>query len=42
MTEFTENANELAETEYSSFFANFKYELRIKFNIMKISDPQSI
>ena len=42
MTEFTENINELAETEYSLFFTNFKYKLRMKFNIMKISDSQSI
>ena len=42
MTEFTENANESAETEYSFFFTNFKYKLRMKFDIMKISDPQSI
>ena len=41
MTEFTENINELAETEHSSFFINFEYELRMKFNIMKISDSQS-
>ena len=42
MTEFTENANESAETEHSSFFINFEYESRMKFNIMKISNPQSI
>ena len=41
MTEFTENANESAETEHSLFFANFEYELRMKFDIMKISDSQS-
>ena len=42
MTEFTENVNESAETEYNFFFINFEYKLRMKFNIMKISDPQSI
>ena len=42
MTEFTENTNELVETEHSSFFANFGYESRIKFNIMKVSDLQSV
>ena len=42
MAEFTENANELAETEHSFFFANFKYESRMKFNIKKMSDPQSV
>ena len=42
MTEFTENANELTETEHSFFFINFEYELRMKFNIMKVSDSQSI
>ena len=42
MAEFAENANESAETEHSFFFANFEYESRIKFNIMKISDPQSV
>ena len=41
MTEFTENVNESAETEHSSFFINFKYELRIKFNIIKIFNLQS-
>ena len=41
MTEFTENANKSAEIEHSSFFINFKYELRMKFDIMKISNPQS-
>ena len=41
MTEFAENANELAETEYSFFFVNFEYESRMKFNIIKISNPQS-
>ena len=42
MAEFTENANKSAETEYSFFFMNFEYKLRMKFNIMKISNPQSI
>ena len=42
MTEFTENTNELTETEYSLFFTNFEYELRMKFNTTKISDLQSI
>ena len=41
MTEFTENANKLAETEHSFFFINFEYKLRMKFNIIKISDSQS-
>ena len=41
MAEFTENINESAETEHSLFFTNFEYELRMKFNTMKISDPQS-
>ena len=36
MTEFTENVNESTEIRHSSFFINFKYELRIKFNMMKI------
>ena len=42
MTEFTENINESAEIEHNLFFTNFKYKLRMEFNIMKISDPQSI
>ena len=42
MTEFTENVNESVETEYSPFFVNFEYESRIKFNIMKIFNSQSI
>ena len=42
MTEFTENANKLTETEHSFFFINFKYKLRMKFNIIKISNSQSI
>ena len=41
MTEFTENANESAEIKYSSFFMNFRYKLRMKFNMMKIFNPQS-
>ena len=41
MTEFTENTNELTETEYSLFFTNFEYESRMKFNIMKIFNSQS-
>ena len=42
MTEFTENANELAETEHSSFFTNFEYKSRMKFDIMKVFNPQSV
>ena len=41
MTEFNENVNESAETEYNPFFINFKYELRMKFNIIKMSNLQS-
>ena len=41
MTEFTENVNESTETEYSSFFINFEYELRMKFDTMKIFNLQS-
>ena len=41
MTEFTENANESAEIRHSSFFTNFEYEPRMKFNIMKIFNLQS-
>ena len=41
MTEFTENINKLIETEHSSFFINFEYELRMKFNIIKIFNLQS-
>ena len=41
MTEFTENANESVETEYSLFFTNFKYKLRMKFNIIKVFNLQS-
>ena len=42
MAEFTENVNESAETEYSLFFTNFEYKLRMKFDIMKMFNPQSI
>ena len=42
MTKFAENVNESAETEYSLFFVNFGYKLRMKFNIMKVFNPQSI
>ena len=41
MTEFAENANELTEIEHSSFFTNFRYKSRMKFDIMKMFDPQS-
>ena len=41
MTEFTENVNESAEIEHNLFFVNFEYELRMKFNIIKMSDSQS-
>ena len=41
MTEFTENANEFTEIKHSLFFINFKYELRMKFNITKIFNSQS-
>ena len=41
MAEFTENANESAETEHSFFFTNFEYESRMKFNTMRIFSPQS-
>ena len=41
MTEFTENANEFTGIKHSSFFVNFKYELRIKFNMMKVFNLQS-
>ena len=41
MTEFTENTNKSTEIEHSLFFANFEYKSRMKFNIMKVSDPQS-
>ena len=39
MTEFTENANKSAETRHSLFFTNFKYELRMKFNTIKMFNP---
>ena len=42
MTKFTENVNESAEIKHSSFFTNFKYELRMKFNIMKVFNSQSV
>ena len=42
MAEFAENVNESVEIEYSFFFINFEYELKMKFDIMKVSDPQSI
>ena len=42
MTEFTENVNELIEIEHSLFFINFRYKLRVKFNIIKVFNPQSI
>ena len=41
MTEFAENTNESVKTEHSFFFVNFEYELRMKFNIIKVSDSQS-
>ena len=41
MTKFTENINESAEIEYSSFFINFEYELRMKFDTIKIFNLQS-
>ena len=31
MSEFTENINKSVKTEYSFFFINFKYKLRMKF-----------
>ena len=42
MAEFTENANESAEIEHSSFFMNFEYELRMKFDMMRIFNSQSV
>ena len=36
MAEFAKNVNELAEMRHSFFFVNFEYELRMKFNIIKI------
>ena len=41
MTEFAENMNELTEIEHSLFFMNFEYELRMKFNMIKIFNLQS-
>ena len=41
MTEFTENINESVKIEHSFFFMNFKYKLRMKFNIMRIFNLQS-
>ena len=42
MAEFTENVNESTGIRHSPFFTNFKYELRMKFNIIKVFNPQSI
>ena len=42
MIEFAENVNESAETEHSLFFVNFECELKMKFNITKIFNLQSI
>ena len=42
MTEFTENVNKSAEIKHSFFFINFKYKLRMKFNIMKVFNLQRI
>ena len=42
MTEFAENANKLVEIEHNLFFMNFEYKLRMKFNITKIFNPESI
>ena len=42
MTEFAENTNEFAEIRYSLFFMNFEYELRIKFDMTKVFNPQSV
>ena len=42
MTEFAENVNESVKTEHSSFFINFEYKLRMKFNIMKIFNAQNV
>ena len=41
MTDFTENINESVETEYSFFFINFEYKLKMKFNIKTIFNLQS-
>ena len=42
MTKFAENANELVETEHSFFFMNFGYEPKMKFNITRVFNLQSI
>ena len=42
MAEFAKNVNESVETEYSLFFMNFEYKSRIKFNIIKMFNSQSI
>ena len=42
MTEFAENVNESAEIKHSFFFMNFRYKLRMKFNIIKVFNSQSI
>ena len=42
MTEFTENTNKFTEIRHNFFFTNFEYELRMKFNIIKVFNPQSI
>ena len=36
-----DDSDESVGTEHSLFFTNFKYKLRMEFNTMKISDPQS-
>ena len=41
MIKFTENANELTETGHSLFFVNFKFELRMKFNTIRVFRSQS-
>ena len=42
MAEFTENVNEFTEIKHSLFFTNFEYELKIKFNMIKVFNLQSI
>ena len=42
MTEFAENANESEETRYNLFFMNFGYESRMKFDMMKMFNFQSV
>ena len=42
MAEFAENVNESAEIGHSLFFVNFKYKSRMKFDIIKVFNPQSI